>query len=117
MHEQAIMRDLLRRVEEVAESEPGVRVRGVRFWVGALSHLSASQLRDDWPRLTAGTVADGSSVEVEVSGDIHDARAGDVVLVSVRVSSDSDRDGGQTEAAQTGRSFAAADEHRLTGGS
>lgn len=87
MHEQAMYRDLLRKVAEVAHDEKAHRVTRVRLWVGALSHLTEPQLRAQWPEVTRGTVAEGAFLEVVVSADPDDPRAQAVVLTSLDVGS------------------------------
>lgn len=83
MHEEALLRDLLSKVEEVARAHGLVRVRRVRLWVGAFSHLSEEQLRARWALAGAGTVAEGSTLDLEVSDDLADPRAQEVVLRSL----------------------------------
>lgn len=82
MHEEALLRDLLRKVEEVARANGSGHVGRVRIWVGALAHLSEDQARGRWSLLTRGTVAEGSRLDVEVSSDLSDPRAAAVVLRS-----------------------------------
>ena len=83
MHEEALLRDLMRKIEEIARANGSVRVRRVRVWIGALSHLSEQQLCRGWSDRTQGTVAEGSVVEVELSHDRTDPRAMGVVLKSI----------------------------------
>ncbi|MGD0250499.1 MAG: hydrogenase maturation nickel metallochaperone HypA [Thermoplasmata archaeon] len=83
MHEKAVLRDLLRKVDEVARANGSSRLTRVRLWVGALSHFSESSLRDHWNDAVPGTVAEGAKLELEVSDDRTDPRAQGVVLVSV----------------------------------
>ena len=83
MHEEAILRDLLRKVEEVARANGSGRVGCVRIWVGALAHLSEDPARSRWSSLTQGTVAHGSRLEMERSSDVAHPQATGVVLKSV----------------------------------
>ena len=83
MHEEAILRDLVRKVEEVARTNGSVRVDRVRIWVGALAHLSEGQARNRWSTLTQGTVAEGSRLEIELSSDLADPQSTGVVLKSL----------------------------------
>jgi len=85
MHEQAMYRDLLRKIAEVSAAEKVRRVTRVRLWVGALSHLTEPNLREQWPHVTRGTVAEGALLEVEVSSDPGDPRAQGIVLSSLDV--------------------------------
>lgn len=83
MHEEALLRDLLRKVEEVARAHGARRVGEIRLWVGALAHLSEPQVRERWDLLSRGTVAQGARIEVELSADLGDPRATGVVLKSL----------------------------------
>lgn len=85
MHEEALLRDLLHKVEEVARAHGARRVDGIRLWVGALAHLSGTQVRERWALLSRGTVAEGARVEVELSQDLGDPRATGIVLKSLDV--------------------------------
>jgi hydrogenase nickel incorporation protein HypA/HybF len=85
MHEQALLDDLVRKVEDVARIERLERITRVRVWVGALSHLSCSHLNSEWPRASRGTRAEGSTLETELSTDLDDPRAQSVVLLSLSV--------------------------------
>ncbi len=85
MHEQAMFRDLLRKVTEVAQAEGAPHITRIRLWVGALSHLTAAHLQADWAPMTQGTVAEGAGLEVTVSSDLNDPRAQGVVLMSLDV--------------------------------
>jgi hydrogenase nickel incorporation protein HypA/HybF len=86
VHEEALLRDLRRRIVELAEVERIDRVTGVTLWVGALAHASEASLRARWPMTVAGTPAEGSRLDVEISDDVHDARAEGIVLARVDVS-------------------------------
>jgi hydrogenase nickel incorporation protein HypA/HybF len=83
MHEEAVLHDLLRKVDEVARANGASRITRVQLWVGALSHFSESSLRARWNLAVPGTVAEGARLELEVSDDRSDPRAQGVVLVSL----------------------------------
>lgn len=85
MHEEALLQDLLRKIEAVAGANGARRVGEVRLWVGALAHLSELQVRARWDLLTRGTVAEGARLGVELSHDLEDPRATGVVLVSLGI--------------------------------
>jgi hydrogenase nickel incorporation protein HypA/HybF len=85
MHEEALFRDLRRKLLEAGET-PGLRrVTRVRIWIGALSHVGEPRLREEWPRLTAGTRAEGAALVVTLSDDLTDPRSQGVVLESLDV--------------------------------
>ena len=85
MHEEHLLQDLVARVDELARAEGGAPVVRVRFWVGALSHLTAATLRSKWPLAARGTLGEDAVVLVEASTDLDDPRAQSVVLTSFDV--------------------------------
>jgi hydrogenase nickel incorporation protein HypA/HybF len=85
MHEQALMRDVVARVEAVARDERASRVTAVRVRLGALSHFTPEHFREHFEDAARGTVAEGAAVEAELSGDISDPLAADVLVESVEV--------------------------------
>ncbi|HLY76901.1 MAG TPA: hydrogenase/urease maturation nickel metallochaperone HypA [Thermoplasmata archaeon] len=80
-----MLRDLRRKLVEVAAREGASRVARVRLWVGALSHISEEQLRRQWPRVVDGTLAHSATLDVTISSDLDDARAQGLVLLSLDV--------------------------------
>ena len=85
MHERALMRDVVARIEELARSEGATRVTRVGVRLGALSHFTPDHFREHFVDEARGTVAEGAAVEAELDGDMTAPRAGDVVLESVEV--------------------------------
>jgi len=87
MHEEAMLRDVVRKAEEVARGEPSARVTRVRLWVGARSHLGGPELRDRWANAVHGTALAGAVVEIETSSDAANPNADRVILRSLDVDS------------------------------
>jgi hydrogenase nickel incorporation protein HypA/HybF len=87
MHEEALLKDVVRKAEEIARREGAVRVTRVRVWVGASSHLAGPELGERWTHATLGTPLAGSRVEIEASTDRDDPNAEGVILRSVDVDS------------------------------
>lgn len=85
MHEEVLLRELQRGLREAVPLGPGERVLRVRIWIGALSHLSETRLRQSWPELVAGSGADTAELLVDVSTDARHPQAAAVVLASVDV--------------------------------
>lgn len=85
MHEEAMLRDLVRKAEEVARQEGAGRVTRVRIWVGARSHLAGPELEARWADAVRGTPLEGAPVAVELSTDRTDPNAEAVVLRSLDV--------------------------------
>ena len=87
MHERAVMRDVMRKIDEVARAGGAVRVTRVGVRLGALSHFTEEHFREHFVDAARGTVAEGAAVDAVLDSDISDLRARDVVLESVEVES------------------------------
>jgi len=83
MHETALVRDVVRRIEDLARATGAHRVTGARIWLGALSHLSAEHFREHFAIAARGSIADGATLAIEVSNDPGDTHAQSVRLESV----------------------------------
>jgi len=80
-----MLKDVVRKAEEVARREGVVRVTRVRLWVGARSHLAGPELRDRWAYAVRGSALSKAEVEIEVSRDPADPNAENLLLRSVDV--------------------------------
>ncbi len=85
MHEQALIRDLIREVESVARAERATSVRSVRVRLGALSHFTPEHFREHFADASLGTLAEGAAVEAELRTDPYEPEAQGVVRESVEV--------------------------------
>jgi hydrogenase nickel incorporation protein HypA/HybF len=85
MHEMSLMADLLRKVERIAEEHGRGRIVRLTVRLGALSHFSPSHFREHFDRASAGTMAEGATLDIHTSSDIGDPRAQDVLLETVEL--------------------------------
>jgi hydrogenase nickel incorporation protein HypA/HybF len=85
MHETALVRDIVGRINQLANAAGARRVVRAKVWLGALSHLSAEHFRDHFNIAAAGTAASEATLEIETSDDPHDPNAQHVRLESVEV--------------------------------
>ena len=85
MHERALMRDVLARVEQLAVEEGAVRVTRIDVRLGALSHFTPEHFREHFEDAARGTLADGAEVAAVLKDDPTDPRAQGVVLLGVEV--------------------------------
>jgi hydrogenase nickel incorporation protein HypA/HybF len=85
VHEASVMRGLMAKLESAAREQQATRVRKVRVWLGALSHFSAEHFREHFEQASRGTFAEDAAIEIEVSTNIVDPRAQDVILESIDV--------------------------------
>lgn len=88
MHEQSLMKDLIRKAGEVVSREGGTRATRVGIRLGALSHMSPEHLREHFDRAAAGTTLEGAELDVEMVEDITDPEAQSIVLTSVDIAVD-----------------------------
>jgi len=87
VHERALMRDVMRKIDEVARAGGAARVTRVGVRLGALSHFSAEHFREHFVDAARGTIAEGATIDAVLDTDIADSRARHVVVESVEVES------------------------------
>jgi hydrogenase nickel incorporation protein HypA/HybF len=85
MHELALVRDLVTRVEQVAAAQDAARVTRITVRLGVLSHCTPEHFREHFEDAARGTVAAHASVDARVAGDATGADAAAIVLESVEV--------------------------------
>ncbi|HVS85419.1 MAG TPA: hydrogenase/urease maturation nickel metallochaperone HypA [Gaiellaceae bacterium] len=84
MHEQALLKDLVREIEAVAAREGARGVSAVRVKVGPMSHMTPEHFVEHFVDATRGTIAEGARCDVEPI-DSHDPLAQSIVLESVEL--------------------------------
>lgn len=87
MHETGLMRDLMRKITNLAAAENADRVTGVTVWLGALSHMSPGHFQEHFNQAAAGTLAEGALIQCETSDDIDDPNADGILLRSIEMES------------------------------
>lgn len=85
MHEASLMTSLMRRIDTVARAEQAKRVTGISVWLGALSHMTPEHFAEHFVQASAGTIAEGATLDATMSDDLDHANAQDVLLESVEV--------------------------------
>jgi hydrogenase nickel incorporation protein HypA/HybF len=85
MHEQALMRDVIGRIVEVAESERASGVTKVSIRLGALSHFTPDHFREHYISAARGTLAEGATVVATLDDDITAAEAQGVVVETIEL--------------------------------
>ena len=83
MHETALVRDVVRRIEDLARATGARRITGAKIWLGALSHLSAEHFREHYALEAQGSIAAGAILTIEASSDLDHPDAQHVRLESV----------------------------------
>jgi len=87
VHEQALLKDLVREIESVAAREGARRVVAVSVRVGPMSHMTPAHFVEHFVDATRGTVAEGARCDVEEI-DEHDPLAQSIVLDSIELETD-----------------------------
>ena len=82
MHEHALMKDLMRKIEAEAGS---ARVTRICVRLGALSHFTVEHFREHFEDASRGTLAEGAEIDAELRTDPTEAEAQGVVLESIDV--------------------------------
>jgi len=85
MHDRALMRDVIARIEELARVEGASRVTRVDVRLGALSHFTPQHFGEHFEDASRGTVAEGARVVARESADVTVPYAAGVVVESVEV--------------------------------
>ncbi len=85
MHEHALLRDVMRKIEEVAAEQGAARVSRVAVRLGALSHFTPEHFREHFVDASRDTIAEGATVDAVVDREIDDERATEVVIESIEV--------------------------------
>jgi hydrogenase nickel incorporation protein HypA/HybF len=86
MHEASLMRDLMRKVLEVAANQNANRVTAISVRLGALSHMTPGHFQEHFDQAAAGTIAEGARIHATEETDTTAEGAADVVLESIEVS-------------------------------
>jgi hydrogenase nickel incorporation protein HypA/HybF len=85
VHEQAVMRDVVGRILDLAALEGASTVTRVNVRLGALSHFTPGHFREHFEDAARGTAAEGAAVEAVLSDDTNAEGAAGVVLESVEL--------------------------------
>jgi hydrogenase nickel incorporation protein HypA/HybF len=85
MHEASLMKDLMRKLDEIAASQRAKKIVGVSVWLGALSHMTREHFAEHFEQAAAGTLAEGARLDVTVSIDPDNEHAQDIRLESVEL--------------------------------
>jgi hydrogenase nickel incorporation protein HypA/HybF len=74
---------LIRKIEQLLSDGQGGKVQSIRVRIGRLNELTPASLRCHFEKAAIGTVAEGASLEVQISEDFDFPRGQDVLLESL----------------------------------
>jgi hydrogenase nickel incorporation protein HypA/HybF len=69
MHESGLIEDLIRKIEAAARANGGTKVTAVDLTIGAFASIEADHLREHFEVASAGTMAEGAELRIQVSED------------------------------------------------
>lgn len=69
MHDQALFRDLMSKIQEIAKREGAVSVRTIHVSLGALSHMDADHFREHFDEVAPGTIAENAEIKATLETD------------------------------------------------
>ncbi|EMP56216.1 hypothetical protein MSNKSG1_10093 [Marinobacter santoriniensis NKSG1] len=85
MHETALVKNLIHKLQRVCVEEKAERVVEVSVWLGALCHMSPDHFTEHFLQEASGTCAEHARLRIEASDDIDDPNAQDVLLQSLEL--------------------------------
>jgi len=85
MHEMSTVRALCTQALEAANASRAGKVTAINLKIGALSHLSASHLREHLVEAAADSILEGARLEISVDEDTSADHAQEIELVSLEV--------------------------------
>lgn len=88
MHEQSLMRDVMRKLDEVAAENGASRITRVRVRFGPLSHFTPEHFREHFVDAARGTIAEGAEVDARLDEALTGERATGVLVDDVEVEVD-----------------------------
>lgn len=85
MHELSLLKNLLHKIQNIAEDNNSNKVIGVKVKLGALAHISADHFRGHFEQAVKGTIVQGAKLEVESLTDMSDPHAQEIILDAIEV--------------------------------
>lgn len=85
MHEQSLMKDLMSKINAIGQEAQARSIVKVRVKLGALSHISADHFKEHFVLAAKGGLAEQAQLDIEVSTDLNDPQAQEILLDSVEV--------------------------------
>ncbi|MDJ0836181.1 MAG: hydrogenase maturation nickel metallochaperone HypA [Acidobacteriota bacterium] len=85
MHEMTLLRDIFRKIGEVAETNGAERVVAVTLELGAMAHISADHLREHFTHESVGGVAEGARLTIIENPDPNDPNAQEIILRDIEI--------------------------------
>ncbi len=85
MHEQSLMTDLMGKIKKIGQEAQAKNILRVKVKLGALSHISADHFKEHFVQAAKGTLAEQAQLDIELSTDLNDPQAQEILLDSVEI--------------------------------
>ncbi|MGB3758989.1 MAG: hydrogenase/urease maturation nickel metallochaperone HypA [Rivularia sp. (in: cyanobacteria)] len=85
MHEASLINNLIKKINTIVIEQNGKRAVTIKVRLGALSHISKEHLREHFQIASKHTPSEGACLECEISRDLSDPLAQEILLESVEV--------------------------------
>ncbi|MGB3641805.1 MAG: hydrogenase/urease maturation nickel metallochaperone HypA [Rivularia sp. (in: cyanobacteria)] len=85
MHEANLINDLIQKVNSIILEQDGKRAVAIKVKLGALSHISSEHLKEHFEIASKHTLAEDAKLECEVSKDVSDPLAQEILLESLEI--------------------------------
>ena len=85
MHEFSLMADLFKKIYNIISQENVQKVISVNVRLGALCHISPEHFREHFVDAAKDSIIKNAQLNIEVSSDINDPNAQNIILQEVEV--------------------------------
>lgn len=85
MHEMTLLRDIFRKIDEVAKANDAERVVAVTLELGCLAHISADHLREHFEHESVGQVCEGARLMINETKDPNHPHAQEIILRDLEI--------------------------------
>lgn len=85
MHDRALFEDLMKKIQQIADSEGAARVRAIHVSLGALSHMDAAHFREHFDEVAPGTLAEHAEIRATLETDTTAKDAQGIRLTSLEL--------------------------------
>jgi hydrogenase nickel incorporation protein HypA/HybF len=85
MHEFALMKDLVKKIESIAKENNSDKVTKISVKLGALSHMSSKHFKEHFLPISTGTIYENAELDIEEDSDINAPDAQNILLKSIDI--------------------------------
>jgi len=86
MHEAGVLKDIIKKVVEIANKENSGDIKSLTIRLGALSHFTPEHFREHFSHDSRGTIVESVLLHISQATDQSDPLAHEVILESIELS-------------------------------